>query len=123
MAKGTTILDLARKARETFDRNIDTMIAAFLIRNPEVNPGDIELVFQPSVDGKMHFWITPRVLGVKLPKDLTGEGGEHEEYRKGWHDCIDEVRTLNARTDGQMRAPIPGTPEDVEAKPSLELVK
>lgn len=114
----TTVLGLAQQARATFDKNIDTMIAAFLIRNPDVNPGDIELVFQPSTDGKMHFWINQCPNGVKLPRAMeaaTGDDAYQKGYVEGWNGCRTDAANLNARTPEQLRAPIPDLPVDVES--------
>lgn len=80
--------DIAQQAMETFHRNSDTMIAGFLVRNPDVDPADIELVFQ-TVGGTMRFSIEPKELHVPayLPEGVPGTSDLGATYRDGWNDC------------------------------------
>jgi hypothetical protein len=88
----TTILSMAQRAKAAFERNIDTIVAAFLIRHPDVDPAEVELVMEPGE--KMQFYLRKRG-GVKLPEYMR-------DGDKGWNACIDEVKRLNALPFGAM---------------------
>lgn len=91
----TTPLDIARRAQEIFHRNSETLVAGFLIRNPDICPEDVELVFQ-QVGGSLRFSIEPKELyvpGVARPGSDTDAA-----YIEGWNACRQEmINLINAK--------------------------
>ena len=95
----TTPLDIARRAQEIFHRNSETLIAGFLIRNPDICPEDVELVFQ-QVGGSLRFSIEPKELYVppedNYMPDIGADQGDLDvahrmSYSEGWNDCRQEM--------------------------------
>lgn len=81
----TTLLDAVFKAKEIFHRNSDTLIAGFLVRHPDVDPADVELVFTPGTDGSIKFSIEPKELHV--PPVYVAHNDYGVEYANGWNAC------------------------------------
>lgn len=92
----TTPLDIARRAQEIFHRNSETLIAGFLIRNPDICPEDVELVFQ-QVGGSLRFSIEPKELYVPAEKPESTYRGDvfendtAEAFVRGWNACRQEM--------------------------------
>ena len=92
----TTITDMAANAQEVFHRNVDTLIAGYLIRHPDTDPADVTLVFQ-QLGGSLRFSIEPRELHVPAQNtynpqhDDTSntplEFARKSAYADGWNDC------------------------------------
>lgn len=103
----TTIAGVAMKAKATFDRNIDTLVAAFLIRNPDVKPEDVSLVMV-SERGGLRFFIQPKELHVppvageyewQKHMDLEDFGclGRTDAFNIGWNACREAVIAMAAK--------------------------
>ena len=106
-----TLHELARQAMEVFHRNTDTLVAGFLIRNPDINPADIELVMHHTSDG-MRLSVHAKELHIPPAKpDPAHEEGstevfthaQREAYVDGWNDCrqamIDEAAKHRTSAD------------------------
>lgn len=93
----TPILDGATKARAIFEKNVDTHIAMFLIKHPDVDPADVEIVFTPGAGGKIKFSIEPRELHVPPARKVEslqtpdGEAAYTDEFSNGWNACRDAM--------------------------------
>lgn len=96
--------DVAHRAQETFHRNSDTLVAGYLVRHPDVDPADVELVMR--VEGStIKFRIEPKELHVPPAVDIQQEAvtpfskGEINEteyahrvhHSQGWNACRDEM--------------------------------
>lgn len=99
-----TLLDAVIKAKEIFHKNADTLIAGFLVRHPDVDPADVELVFTPGTDGTIKFTIDMKELHVPAVADDEVEpfmGGDmNKAYREGWNAArdwvIQQAKTIRA---------------------------
>lgn len=123
MAKGDTLFSAAQKAKDTFSRNIDTLVAAFLIRHPDVLPGEIELVMRMGDDRSLNIQIE-RKGGIRFPEEIPeptsnpGDGEAMDEYNRGtahgWNSAIQAFRDINPPFAGQeMRSEPQGFEADV----------
>jgi hypothetical protein len=136
MSQGNTLFSVARHAKETFERNIDTIVAAFLIRHPDVLPNEIELVMRPGDDRALHFTIE-RKGGIRFPEELPeGEFDPNADdqddtgadYAKGvahgWNKAIQAFKDLNPPFQGEMRSTPQGfgDVEDAAVKAETPLV-
>lgn len=101
-----TVFEAAMMAKELFNKNADTLVAGFLIRNPHINPGDIELVYQQTKDG-MRFSVEAKELHVPVARS-TDTGYAHDNgYAKGWNACRQAVIDMKAeRKRGAQVAPL-----------------
>ncbi len=108
IATAVSAFDGARRARDIFHNNSDTLVAGFLVRNPDVDPATIQLVFTPQPDGVIRFSIEPRELFVPdaraVPSresfDDDNEDRDDLEFTKedyftaGWNSCRAEMIRL-----------------------------
>lgn len=117
---------IAQVAMHSFQRNADTMVAGFLVRNPDIDPADVDLVMTQD-GGSVRFSIQPKELYVPQEKHREMVGPEHEleeafhysavnsdEERAaydagevdGWNACRQAMidATKKARPDGAMVA-------------------
>lgn len=82
-----SVHELARKAQDLFNRNIDTLVAGFLVRHPDVDPGAVELVMQTTPDG-MRFGIAIKEVFVPAKAPQVSSPSDHEKsYGQGWDAC------------------------------------
>lgn len=84
------LANIALVAKHTFERNIDTMVAGFLIHNPDIDPADVELVMSQTSDG-MRFSIEPKELHVPDQRYRKRVGPEHDQ--------VDEYDTISMNSD------------------------
>lgn len=111
MGKGQTLFSVAQNAKAVFERNIDTMVAGFLIRHPDVLPGEIELVMRPGEDRSLVFQIE-RKGGIQYPEErgvpALADGSVATTYdvglAEGWNACLQAVKDLNPPFEGEMRS-------------------
>lgn len=75
---------IAQVAMHNFQRNADTLVAGFLVRNPDIDPADVELVMS-STGGNMRFSIEPKELHV--PAEIPEDDCRDVFYKDGWNDC------------------------------------
>lgn len=96
--------ELAMQAREVFDRNLDTLVAGFLIRNPDIDPSTVRINLEVTPNGLSAF-VTPVQIQVpgEKPDPFYEEGTdpfEHarrEAYVDGWNACREElINTLQS---------------------------
>lgn len=118
MGKGQTLFSVAENAKNVFERNIDTIVAAFLIRHPDVLPGEIELVMRPGDDRSLHIQIE-RKGGIRFPEELVEP--DDDEFDRGvvhgWNKAIQAFRDINPPFKGQeMRAEPQGFGDVVDAE-------
>lgn len=89
VAAATQVVDAAVKAANIFHNNCDTLVAGFLIRHPDVHPGDVDLVFTPLPNGALRFGLEVKELHVP-PALAEGDPGTQDlgaTYRDGWNAC------------------------------------
>lgn len=93
MQAPTTVLDAVMRAKDVFHRNADTLIAGYLIRHPDVDPADVELVFTPMTNGTIKFSIEPKELHVPPAKEADSKEPDPKErqlnnaFIEGWNFC------------------------------------
>lgn len=107
------LASIALVAKHTFERNIDTMVAGFLIRNPDIDPADVELVMS-TIGGTMRFSIEPKELHVPpvceiLPSYAAAADGRETvdgARARGWNECRQAMieTTRKARPEAAMVA-------------------
>lgn len=99
-----TLLSVAQRAKDAFARNIDTLVAGFLIRHPDVLPGEVELVMRHGEDRALHITIE-RKGGIRFPEELSVADGTDERVAHGWNSAIKAFRDINPPFVGaEMRA-------------------
>lgn len=83
------IVAASSKARDIFHRNSDTLIAGYLVRHPDTDPADVELVFTPETNGTIRFSIEPKELHVPaaIGPDTPNARYIDNGYRTGWNEC------------------------------------
>lgn len=84
--KPSTVFDTIMRAKDIFHRNADTLIAGYLVRHPDVDPADVEIVFTPMTNGTLRFSIEPKELHVP-PAKVLGADAASASYVEGWNDC------------------------------------
>lgn len=99
MAK--TMFEVIIKAKETFYQNADVMVAGFLIRHPDIDPADVELVMMPVPGEGLRFSIEPKELHVPpamaetcAPDDEVVYSGD---YVDGWNACREAMIAKKAK--------------------------
>jgi hypothetical protein len=119
--KADTLYAVAQQAKTMFDRNIDTLVAAFLIRHPDVLPGEIELVMRMGEDRSLRI-VVERKGGIQFPEELGNvdavDGGQVDEFNRGvihgWNTAIKAFHDINPPFAGQeMRSEPSGFAGDV----------
>lgn len=102
-----TVEAAARAAMDLFHRNADTLVAGFLIRHPDVDPGQVTLVMRTTAEG-VEFSLKPTKLSVPeaRPQSLQLESQDYA-YNDGWNDCRAEMLAgARAMLDGAFVAPL-----------------
>ena len=100
----STIFEAAQKAQDVFHRNVDTLVAGFLIRNPHIDPGDVEMIFQPGPGGVLRFTIEAKELHVPT---AIQSGEASQEYMEGWNACRQAmIDTVYHRSESSMSTPL-----------------
>ena len=104
-----SIHELAKKAQEVFHRNIDTLVAGFLIRHPDIDPGDIILVSQATSDG-FRIYVDAKELHVPPEKsdpeyvafetDPAAHDAE-QKYVDGWNACRQAIIDMGVAARGK----------------------
>lgn len=88
-----TVHEVAKQAMDLFHRNADTLVAGFLIRNPDIDPGDIVLVSQATPTG-FRFYVDAKELHVPPEAEYgTGILGKvmADDWVNGWNACRQHV--------------------------------
>jgi hypothetical protein len=75
------VTELAMKAKEIFETNVNTLVAMFLIRHPDIDPADVILRIAPGAGGKMDFSIEPKGLHVPEERYRPLTGPEHDQVQ------------------------------------------
>lgn len=123
-AKGDTLYSVAQRAKETFSRNIDTLVAGFLIRHPDVLPGEVELVMRMGEDRSLNIQIE-RKGGIRFPEEMhAGQMPDgpteiigdrfNEGVAHGWNSAIKAFRDINPPFQGQEMRSVPQGFGDVQ---------
>lgn len=105
--RGDTLFSVAQNAKAIFERNVDTMVAGFLIRHPDVLPGEIELVLRMGEDRSLNI-VIERKGGIRFPDELTDAEdagadtglGYREGVIHGWNSAIRAFHDVNPPFNG-----------------------
>jgi len=108
------VSDIAKKAMDVFHANSETIIAAYLIRHPDVDPADVEVVMSME-KSEFRCRVEPRELHVppfRALMSLDDFLSQHpclkpEDYEKerlvtrGWNECRAQMlEAAKAAKDG-----------------------
>ena len=93
-----TAHEMARRAQEVFHQNIDTLVAGFLIRHPEIDPSTVRINMQATTDG-MSAFVTPVQIPIPEAKEVPGTVGPvtmfdaagEQAFCLGWNACRDAL--------------------------------
>lgn len=118
--RGDTLFSVAQNAKAIFERNVDTMVAGFLIRHPDVLPGEIELVLRMGEDRSLNI-VIERKGGIQFPSELGPSLVEPEDkeydYERGvvhgWNTAIKAFHDVNPPFKGVEMREIPNKFGDV----------
>lgn len=97
-----TVHEVAKQALDLFHRNADTLVAGFLIRNPDIDPGDIVLVSQATPTG-FRFYVEAKELHVpgeaEYGIEILGKAMP-DDWVNGWNACRQAVIGMKAAAGG-----------------------
>lgn len=94
-----SVHEVTREAMRVFHQNTDTLIAGFLIRHPEIDPGDIVLVTQATPDG-FRVFVDAKELHVPKSKDIDTGHQQDNDYARGWNACRQAVIDMTKKYQG-----------------------